>query len=139
MALRSHVLVAFFCWFTLFYTTEGFHGYISVSGPTCSPGYEPITSSWQHCKAAAQLLGINGDHIDHVDYPLESSAVPQGCCRSGLNKRVHFNTGPGGNAKDGDSIICKRSRDIICKLSDSGKFLGRTLCILLGYSCWEER
>ena len=103
-----------------------------VPGPTCSRGYEPITSSWQQCKAAGQSLGITGDSINHVDYKFAGTdEFPQGCYRSGLNKRVHFNTGPGGNAKHGDSIICK--------LSDSGKFLGRKLCTLLGYSCWEER
>ena len=77
-------------------------------GHTCKTDYEPIISSWQDCKQAAESSDFTGDAVAHVEYVVESSGFPQGCYQSGLNARIHFNRGPGGGSVDGDKILCKQ-------------------------------
>merc|ERR1712238_435722 len=76
------------------------------AGATCESGYSPITSNWEDCKAAAVALGFSGDSVGFVDYMGNFADRPQGCFESVDGGRVHFNNGPGGSGRDGDSIIC---------------------------------
>lgn len=77
-------------------------------GATCPSGSQPLTSSWENCKAAAEALGFSGDSVAHVDYLFPwGTSRPQGCYRSAGNGRFHFNTGEGGNFEAGDSILCE--------------------------------
>merc|ERR1712238_528182 len=76
------------------------------AGSTCESGYSPITSKWEDCKAAAVALGFSGDSVGFVDYMGNFADRPQGCFESVDGGRVHFNNGPGGSGRDGDSIIC---------------------------------
>ena len=81
-------------------------------GASCKPGFVPLTTSWQDCKAAAEALGFSGDKIAHVDFVFAgwSNTRPEGCFQSDENKRVHFNTGVGGNFKGDDKILCRKGR-----------------------------
>ena len=76
-----------------------------ADGQTCSPGYVPLASSWQACQTAAIFLGFTGDSIIDVGYWVMSDIGPQGCFKSAVNGRIHFNRGSGG-APNGDKIIC---------------------------------
>lgn len=87
------------------------------TGPLCKNNFEPITSSWRDCKAAAEHLGYSGDAIAHVDYQPGANSWaadrPQGCFVNwydyiGGNGRFHFNEGVGGNAIGNDQILCKK-------------------------------
>ena len=92
------------------HSRTGLLPYSIVQGAQCASGYSPLTSSWQDCKAAAVSLGLKGDSVAHVPYNHPwGTTRPQGCFRSGENKRVHFNRGKGGHAKTGDSMICRRT------------------------------
>jgi len=76
------------------------------AGRICKSGYSPITSKWEDCKAAAVALGFSGDSVGFVDYMGNFADRPQGCFESVDGGRVHFNNGPGGSGRRGDSIIC---------------------------------
>ena len=73
--------------------------------------YMPLTSSWQDCRDAAISLGLNNDTVCCVDFVPQApwgKDRPQGCFRStGGERRIHFNTGEGGNFKENDFILCK--------------------------------
>ena len=78
-------------------------------GPTCKQNYDPITSSWQDCKQAAELLGYSGDAVNFVNYEYPwGTTRPQGCFQGDGNNRFHFNEGAGGNSVGTDKILCKK-------------------------------
>ena len=80
-------------------------------GHSCKSGYEPIVSSWQDCKKAAESLGFTGDTVNHVDYEYPwGSTRPQGCFKSAGNGRFHFNKGVGGGSVMEDQILCMREQ-----------------------------
>ena len=55
--------------------------FMSVKGSTsCAPGYAPITSTWQACKAAAEWHGQEKGKIVFVGDKLSGTAAyPPGC------------------------------------------------------------
>lgn len=83
------------------------------AGAECWEGYEPLTSSWQDCEAAARSLGHTGDSVNFVDYNYPwGTARPQGCFRSNGNNRFHFNRQAGGGSQGNDRILCIISLNI---------------------------
>ena len=62
------------------------------SGPTCNPGFVPITTSWQDCKKAATDLGYAGDDLALLE-PGSSfgTSKPPGCFQSGEDGLFYFN------------------------------------------------
>ena len=81
------------------------------SGYLCKSGYKPIVSSWQDCKKAAEILGLTGDTVNHVDYEYPwGSTRPAGCFKSVGNGRVHFNKGAGGGSSIESQILCMRDK-----------------------------
>merc|ERR1719479_450457 len=69
----------------------------------------PLTSSWQDCEEAARSMGFVGDPVNFVEYDYPwGTKRPQGCFRSDVNNRFHFNRGAGGDFKGNDRILCIR-------------------------------
>ena len=83
--------------------------YKLAPGAACPENYQPLTSSWEDCQAAAISLGFTGDSVSYVDYKYPWGAKrPQGCFRSTGNNRFHFNEGEGGIFEGTDAILCER-------------------------------
>ena len=62
------------------------------SGPTCNPGFVPITTSWQDCRKAATDLGYAGNDLAVLE-PGSSfgTSKPPGCFQSDENDLFYFN------------------------------------------------
>merc|ERR1719510_2203191 len=89
------------------------------AGATCAEGYKPITSSWQDCEEAARSMGFVGDPVNFVEYDYPwGTKRPQGCFRSDVNNRFHFNRGAGGDFKGNDRILCIRKGKITAETCD---------------------
>lgn len=85
--------------------------YSMSPGGKCGAGFEPITTSWQDCKTAAESLGYEGDAVAHVSTSGSfGTSRPQGCFITGENNRVRYNTNNGiahgARFAGGDAIIC---------------------------------
>jgi len=75
-------------------------------GAWCGEGYSPLTTRPPDCKKAAKSLGYWGDLVAHVKSGYRSSRRPQGCFRSDLDGRFHFNRGSGGHYIGNDMVLC---------------------------------
>ena len=90
--------------------------FTSVKDSTiCSRGYEPITSTWQACKAAAKWHGTENEQIIFVADKLSGTAAyPPGCYwqfNNGKSYRMFC------HLKKGDIYFCERHANYFSRLA----------------------